>query len=129
MLRSVLAVLAGYATMAALVAGTTAALAKLWPSSSEGEAPPTPAYTAVNLAYSGLSAAIGGYVTATLARHSPIGHAAALSTMILGLGALYSAQSSGGKQPGWYLALLPALASGGVFAGGYINARSRRSGH
>lgn len=110
--------------MVALVAGTTATLTKLWPppSSSEEENPPTTAYTTVNLAYSGLFAAAGGYVTSALARRSPLGHALALAALVLILGAAYSIQSSGGKQPGWYLALLPVLSAGGVTVGGYIRA-------
>jgi peptidoglycan/LPS O-acetylase OafA/YrhL len=120
--RSVIAVLAGYAAMSVLVVATTAALTKLWPSSSE-EDQPTPAYIAVNLAYSSLFAAAGGYVTSALARRSPLGHSIALAGLVLVLGAIYSIQSSGGKQPRWYLALLPVLSAGGATAGGYIRTR------
>lgn len=67
MLRSTLAVLGGYATMAALVVAATAALARLWPSSTDEEDSPTTAYTAVNLTYGSLFAAVGGYVTSALA--------------------------------------------------------------
>lgn len=47
-LRSILAVLAGYTTMAALVVGTTAALSRLRSASSDEEGSPTPTYTAAN---------------------------------------------------------------------------------
>ena len=124
-IRSTFAVLAGYATMAVMVSGTTAALARLWSSSPEDEDQPTPAYTAMNLAYSSLFAATGGYVTSALSQRSPMGHAAALAVMVLVLGAVYPVQSTGGKQPDWYLALLPVLASGGVLTGGHVNSRSR----
>lgn len=122
MFRSAIAVLAGYAAMSALVVATTAALTKLWPSSAK-EDQPTPTYTAINLTYSGLFAATGGYVTSALARRSQLGHALALAALVLVLGAIYSIQSSGGKQPGWYLVLLPILSAGGVTAGGYIRTR------
>ncbi|MGF1470624.1 MAG: hypothetical protein ACFB50_02645 [Rubrobacteraceae bacterium] len=126
MLRNVLAVLAGYAVMVALVAGTTAALARLWPASSENDGSPTPAYTAVNLAYSSLFGAAGGYVASALAHRPSTRPATALAGLVLVLGAAYSVQSAGGKQPNWYLALLPALSSCSVIAGGYANTRSRR---
>lgn len=122
MFRSVIAVFAGYATMAALVVAVTAALTKLWPSSSEEERP-TPAYAVINLTYSGLFAATGGYVTSALSRRSPLGHALVLAVLVLTLGAAYSIQSRDGNQPGWYLALLPVLSAAGVTAGGYVRTR------
>ena len=55
----------------------------------------------MNLGYSFLAAAAGGYVTAWIAGHNPLVHVLALAIAVLLLAAL-SALQQRGKQPVWY---------------------------
>ena len=71
-LLAFLALLAGFATMALLVIVVTALLAKLVPDWVGEEGKPKPAYAFVNLGYSFVAAAAGGYVTACAAAGNPL---------------------------------------------------------
>lgn len=136
-LHAFLALAAGFATMAVLVIVITAALAKLTPSwvdehqrSDEGLSPasrknlrgPRPGYVFVNLGYSLLAAAAGGYVTAWAASANPLIHVLALAIVVLALAAL-SALQSRGKQPIWYALALVAISPLGVLMGGLVRLR------
>jgi hypothetical protein len=121
-LHAFLALLAGYATMAALVIVMTALLARLTPSWVGAEGRPGPGYVIVNLGYSFLAAAAGGYVTAYAAAGNPLYHVLVLGIIVLVLGAL-SALQSRGKQPIWYQLALLGVAPLGVMAGGLLRLR------
>jgi hypothetical protein len=121
-LHAFLALLAGFATMAALVALITALLQKLTPGWVAESATPKPGYIFVNLGYSFLAAAAGGYVTAWIAAHNPLVHVLALAIVVLLLAAL-SALQQRGKQPVWYMLALVVLTPVGVFAGGLVRLR------
>jgi hypothetical protein len=135
-LRSFLALVAGFATTAALVAAITFLLQKLTPgwvaggkpgsprtdSGATREGSPKPGYMFVNLGYSFLAAAAGGYVTAWLAQHNPLIHTLALALTVLLLAAL-SALQQRGEQPVWYMLTLVALTPMGVLAGGLARLR------
>jgi hypothetical protein len=132
-LHAFLALLSGFATMAAIVAVITVLLQKLTPgwvgeSSEPGTgqgAPggkPKPGYVFVNLGYSFLAAAAGGYVTAWIAQHNPLIHALALAIIVLLLAAL-SALQQRGRQPVWYAMTLVAVTPLGVLAGGMVRLR------
>lgn len=108
--------------MAALVAILTALLMRLTPSWVSDQEKPQPGYMFVNLGYSFLAAAAGGYVTALLAAANPLYHVLALGIIVLALSAL-SAMQSKGKQPAWYLLTLIALTPIGVLAGGLVRLR------
>jgi hypothetical protein len=86
------------------------------------EGKPQPGYIFVNLGYSFLAAAAGGYVTALLAAANPLYHVLALGIIVLALAAL-SAMQSKGKQPIWYQLTLIALTPIGVLAGGLVRPR------
>ena len=86
------------------------------------EGKPQPGYIFVNLGYSFLAAAAGGYVTALLAAANPLYHVLALGIIVLALAAL-SAMQSKGKQPIWYQLTLIALTPIGVLAGGLVRLR------
>jgi hypothetical protein len=118
-LHAFLALLAGFATMALLVIGLTAALARLVPSWVGAEGRPKPAYVFVNLGYSFLASAAGGYVTAWAAVGNALVQVLALALVVLALGAL-SALQQRGKQPIWYQLSLLAIAPLGVLAGGLL---------
>jgi hypothetical protein len=122
-LSAFLALLAGFATMAALVGILTALLAWLVPGWVDAEGGPRPAYIFVNIAYSFLAAAAGGYVTAIVARGNPLVLVLALALIVLLMAAL-SAMQSRGKQPIWYQLVLVAMTPMGVLAGGILRLRT-----
>ena len=121
-LHAFLALAAGFVTMAILVAVLTALLAWLTPSWVGEQGKPQPGYIFVNLGYSFLAAAAGGYVTALLAAANPLFHVLALGIIVLALAALSALQSKG-KQPIWYQLTLLALTPIGVLAGGLVRLR------
>jgi hypothetical protein len=76
----------------------------------------------VNLGYSFLAAAAGGYVTAWAAAANPLIHVLALGIVVLAMAALSVLQSKG-EQPIWYQLTLVALTPLGVLAGGLVRLR------
>jgi hypothetical protein len=121
-LHAFLALVAGFAVMALLVMGMTALLTQLVPSWAGTEGNPQPGYIVVNLGYSFLAAAVGGYVTAWIAADNPLVHVLALGLTVLALAALSVLQQRG-KQPVWYQLTLVAISPIGVFAGGLVRLR------
>jgi hypothetical protein len=121
-LHAFLALTAGFATMALLVIVLTALLTRMVPSWTGTEGKPQPGYIFVNLGYSFLAAAAGGYVTAWAAAANPLIHVLALGIVVLALAAL-SALQSRGKQPVWYALTLVAISPIGVLAGGLVRLR------
>jgi hypothetical protein len=121
-LRAFLALLAGFATMALLVMVLTALLVKLTPSWVGEPGKPKPGYIFVNLGYSFLAAAAGGYVTAWAAQRNPLIHVLALALAVLAMAGL-SALQQRGQQPIWYMLALVALSPLGVLAGGLVRLR------
>ncbi len=121
-LRAFLALLAGFATMTLLVMIVTALLARLAAEWAGSEGSPTLSYAWVNLGYSFLSAAAGGYVTAWASAANPLIHVLVLGIIVLAMGAL-SALQSRGKQPMWYALALVAFMPIGVLAGGLLRLR------
>jgi hypothetical protein len=121
-LHAFLALLAGFVTMAALVALITALLKILTPGWMSEMGRPKPGYIFVNLGYSFLAAAGGGYVTAWIAQHNPLIHVLALAIIVLLLAAM-SALQQRGQQPVWYMLALVALTPLGVLAGGLVRLR------
>jgi hypothetical protein len=121
-LHAFLALAAGFATMALLVIMLTALLTRMVPSWTGSEGKPQPGYVFVNLGYSFLAAAAGGYVTAWAAAANPLIHVLALGMAVLALAAL-SALQSRGKQPVWYALVLVAISPIGVLAGGLVRLR------
>jgi hypothetical protein len=121
-LHAFLALVSGFATMAALVAAITAMLQRLVPGWVVENGKLKPGYVFVNLGYSFLAAAAGGYVTAWIAVHNPLVHVLALAITVLLLAAL-SALQQRGKQPVSYMLALVAITPLGVLAGGLIRLR------
>lgn len=124
-LHAFLALAAGFITIVLLIAAISALLKKLtpsWTDESGQNAKPTAGYVIVNLGYSFLAAAAGGYVTAWVAEQNPLIHVLALAITVLLLAAL-SALQQRGKHPIWYLLPLVALTPVGVFAGGLVRLR------
>lgn len=121
MVHAFLALAAGFATMTILVMVVTFLLARLTPDwAAEGK--PRPGYMFVNLGYSFLAAAAGGYVTAWIAAANPLIHVLVLGIIVLALSGL-SALQARGKQPIGYALALVALTPVGVLAGGLVRLR------
>ncbi len=138
-MHAFLALVAGFAVMTVLLMGMTALLRRAAPSWLDAENAPIeeaslPAtnsvyppgwslgYVIVNLGYSFLACAAGGYVTAWAAAANPLLHVLALGIVVLALSAL-SAMQSRGKRPNWYLLALVAISPLGVLAGGLVRLR------
>jgi hypothetical protein len=121
-LRALLALVAGFLTMAVLVGVVTAVLMKRAPGWVGAVGHPNPAYIAVNLGYSFAAAIAGGYVTAWVAKDNPLIHVLVLALIVLLLSAL-SALQQRGLQPIWYQLTLLAMTPVGVFVGGWIRLR------
>ncbi|MGA3263938.1 MAG: hypothetical protein ABSC47_07820 [Terracidiphilus sp.] len=121
-LRTFLALAAGFAAMSVLVMVITVLLSKLTPNWVAEQDKPRPGYVFVNLGYSFLAAAAGGYVTAWAAAANPLIHVLALGIVVLALAALSALQSKG-RQPIWYALALVAITPLGVLAGGLARLR------
>ena len=91
-LHAFFALAAGFATMAILVTVMTVLLEKLVPDWTEGSGAPTPGYTFVNLGWTFVASATGGYLTAWIAEHNPLVHVLALAIAVLLLAALSALQ-------------------------------------
>ena len=122
-LRTFMALLAGFATMAVLVMGVTALLSRLTPGWVGSEGRPGPGYVFVNLGYSFLAAAAGGYVTAWVADVNPLPLVLGLAVVVLVMGAI-SALQARGRQPVWYQVALLVISPLGVVAGGLVRLRA-----
>ena len=114
--------LSGLAAMVILVIVMTAVLGKLVPEWVATEGRPRPAYVFVNLGYSFLAAAAGGYVTASFAVSNPLVLVLGLGIVVLLLAGLSAVQARG-KQPVWYQLAMLATTPLGVLAGGLVRMR------
>ena len=121
-MHAFLALLAGFATMAILVMVITALGTRLAQKWVGAEGKPRPGYAFVNLGYSSLAAAAGGYVTAWISAANPLILVLVLGIVVLAMGAL-SALQARGTQPIWYALTLLALMPLGVLAGGLVRLR------
>lgn len=121
-LHAFLALLSGFAVITVLMMAMTALLKRMVPSWTDSESQLRSGYVVVNLGYSFLAAAAGGYVTAWAAAANPLIHVLALALAVLALAALSALQLQG-KQPIWYQLTLVALSPIGVLAGGLARLR------
>jgi|SRR5271168_1030397 len=122
-LRAFLALLAGFASMAAVVGITTAALTHFAPAWVRTQNQPRISYVFINLGYSLIAAALGGYITARIAGNAALNYTLALAVIVLLLGAL-SALQQRGSQPISYQLLLVAIMPVGVFLGGVLRIKA-----
>jgi len=120
--RSVIAVLAGYAAMAAVVVALTVIVKRISPAWAGSEATPNAPYAYTNLMYSFGAAMIGGYVAAVIGSHAPLAHACALAAVVLLL-SIVSAVQIGDRQPRWYQLSLAIIGPLGAVIGGWLRAK------
>jgi hypothetical protein len=118
--RSVLAVVAGYAAMAAVVILLTVIVKRAAPEWMGAEGSPNTSYLFVNLLYSFAAAMLGGYVSWSVAAHARLAHACALAAIIFLL-SIVSATQMGDRQPRSYQLALVLIAPLGAIVGGWIN--------
>lgn len=137
MMRSLSAVVAGFATSAVLVMiGTVAASAALLPGGvtamfSPPSGPLSTDYLAANLAVGFAAAAVGGWLAVQLAPTHSFAHAVALAGLNMLITTLANGPT-GGSAPGlpiWYPLMFSATGVVAVLAGGWLRARPwRRTG-
>lgn len=126
MLRSILAVIAGFMVMVFFVGfGTSIAAGLLIGPVQPGATPQlTLPYLAVNLALSFVAAIIGGWVAGTIAGREPLIHAGALSILVLVMAVVTILISRGtpeaAAQPKWYQWVVTILGAAGVLIGGVM---------
>lgn len=125
MIRSIGAVVAGFAAMTILVmVGTTlwvmlrvpGGMASMRDRMKSGEAMPTPppSYYAYNFIVGLFAAMVGGWLTARIATTAQTGHLIALAIAVLVMG-LVSARAPGARHlPGWYKLVIPVVGLAGV---------------
>lgn len=118
MIRSILAILAGYIVIVALVLAGTYALQSLKPHWFLDGAPVTAGYLATNITYSLVAAWIAGYVTAIIAGRAPMQHAFALAGVSVAM-AVFAA-INGAEQPRWFQLLRAAVMAAAIISAGWM---------
>ena len=119
-LRAFFAVMVGYMVMMLSVIVLTLILVKTMGLKSGN---PTPGYLAINVVYSFLAAAIGGYVTARIAVFKPMAVAAVLAALMVIMGVL-SYRHYTGLQPFWYQVMMTVAPSLCALGGAALYARN-----
>jgi len=118
-LHSALALLAGFAVTTALVLAFTLLLRKTAPAWVGTPGRPRLAYVLVNLVYSFMAAAAGGYVTAWVAAGNSLSTVLALAIVVLAMSAISTLEGRG-RQPVRYQIALAVISPIGVVIGGLI---------
>lgn len=125
-LRSVLAVLAGFVTVAALSTLTDIPLHLLGIYPPNGEPMFEPELNALALSYRIAFTVLGGYVTARLAPSNPAVHVLVLAVIGLGMGVLgVMVSMNANLGPAWYPIALAATAVPAVWLGGRLYRKAR----
>ncbi|MDQ2930411.1 MAG: hypothetical protein M3Y05_06270 [Gemmatimonadota bacterium] len=119
--RSIIAIVAGYASMAAVVVALTVLVKRKAPEWMGTVGKPNPTYIYANLFYSFGAAMIGGFVAALVAPRAPLAHACALAGIVFVL-AVVSALQMANKQPRWYQIALAVIGPLGTIFGGMVQA-------
>lgn len=121
-LRSVLAVVAGFVTMSFVVIVLTVIAVNAMGLKSGH---PTPGYMVINVVYSFFAAGAAGFVTALIAKVNPLEHAYVLAGIMLVMGVVSYVHYTG-TQPGWYKVMMVVVPPLCAIAGAAICARSAR---
>jgi nitrate/nitrite transporter NarK len=123
-LRSILAVVAGYIVMKAIVIGATYALPMIKPEWFLIGTPETSGYFAVNIGYNLFAALTGGYVAARLASRSPLNHAYALAALSVVM-SIVTALASEQEQRRWYRVFQVIVVPAAIIVGGRLRGRGQ----
>lgn len=119
--RSIIAIVAGYASMAAVVIALTVLVKRKAPEWMGTVGKPNATYLYTNLVYSFGAAMIGGFVAALIAPRAPLAHACALAGIVFVL-AVVSAVQMANKQPRGYQIALAVIGPLGTIFGGLVQA-------
>lgn len=120
-IRSILAVIAGFVLLSLLAAATSFALRAVAPQTDA--ALPSLNHLLFTLAYSAVFAFVAGYVAAIIAKGAELGTALALGALLLLLGVVGALASSSSGRDVWFPAANGALQFIAASAGGYFRAR------
>ncbi len=122
MLRSILAIVAGYVVMSVITIAAVFALVSAAGLSFTAQPPPQLplGYLIANLASGFIAAAVGGLIAATVANRARRRHALLLALLILSAGVAYALSSADTTQPAWYRWTLPLIGALGAAAGGWL---------
>lgn len=118
-LRSVLAVLAGY-LMAAFTAGTVGAMLF-----STEAMPPLMLRLLPGLLFLIVGGLAAGYLAGAIARWAPLGHAVVVAALAA-VAAVMAVADLSTPEPGWFLLLGTALEAPAVLLGGVLTSRGSR---
>ena len=125
--RSILAVLGGLITIFILISLGIYIHGLISPESYGMDATtvPTVEDMIINLIYSGFFAGVGGYVTAAIAKGSPMRHALYLvgANLIMWLTMILMPNPGEVEQPAWYMGALPIIMLISVLTGAAFRAR------
>jgi hypothetical protein len=128
MLRSVLAVLAGFFAMALLTMPATIIASRVMLGTKSREdmirMTPTPPYLAVNLTFSALFAALGGYITSWIGQSLLDVYVLAALMFVLGLVSARQNMQQKTSQGRWYGITLVILGPLSALVGGWLQSRS-----
>ena len=117
--RSVLAVIAGLGVAGVLVLALTWVFVQLF-FGGDMTATPTPVYLGINLTYSFLAAAAGGWVVAWVAADRPMLHSGVLAAVLLLLSFTGDGSTPDSAVPGWYGTVIGVVGAMGVLVGGWL---------
>lgn len=120
MVRSVVAVFAGFLAIVVLVLASAPVIAKLLLPATAAR--PTGGYLVANLLTGFAFAGVGGWIAAHIAASGPHWHAVVLAALVLALGIMTAAQGGAARagQPPWYGWVLPFVGAAGALLGGWI---------
>lgn len=127
MLRAMLAILSGFAVMGITAIGSDMVLGRIMPSQfGQGGEVKSASMLAAILAYTLVACALGGYVTAAIAKDRPVQSAALLATLIAVM-TIANLVVMPGSTPLWWKILGGALSGPSAFFGGWIRARTEKT--
>lgn len=119
MLRSVIALIAGFAIMTFTILVITLVVAEAM---DLERGAPTRSYLIINVVYSAAAAIFGGYSTAALAPARHFEHACVLAAMV-GIATVSSIITPAPGQPTWYLVALLVTGPACAALGGFVRDR------
>ncbi len=121
MIRSVLAIIAGYVILSVFAISTALALNAVLPGIVQF--PPSRLdYALLNLSYITLYAVVAGFAVATIARRLPLRHGVIFGIVLLTLGGAFNFLEARGAAL-WYPLTVAVMECGGAIFGGYLKAR------
>ena len=121
-LRSILSVVVGFVVFYALQGACSWAASRLFDRNFDV---PTAGYLLVALAYTFLSALIGGYVTARLAPNAPLPHGVGTAVLMLPLMAMNLKKGYGGQET-WFVLVRSAVTPLFAIVGAALDSRRHR---